>query len=60
MKASKAVGEVERLERCALPAVERALTLTEIEKGGSQRTERRREMLGFSANNLSGWSVVCR
>lgn len=56
---SKAVGEVERLERCALPAVERALTLTEIEKGGSQRTERR-ELLWFSANNLSGWSIVCR
>lgn len=49
-----------RLERCALPAVERALTVTEIEKGGSQRTERRRELLRFSANNLSGWSVVCR
>lgn len=54
------VGEVGRLERCALPAAERALTLTAIEKGGSQRTERRRELLWFSANNLSGWSVVCR
>ena len=49
-----------RLERSALPAAERALTLTAIEKGGSQRTERRRELLWFSANNLSGWSVVCR